>query len=259
MLATQIFEGKKQYFSKLPVSFLRVDHSYQKPLSRAHVKKITKDFDPMGVGQIHVSKRKDGTYWVFDGQHRLEAYRELGFNEIDCIVYEGLSIEEESKGYVFYNNTMKQTQLQKFKAELLAGVPEAIEINNIVRSAGLGVDIDRNGEPIKAVAALKDIYFKFGGNDLRKTLDVLSQSFGTNKQAYQAYVIKGVHKFLKDYSKKDKFDESWLINRYKKFGIAELINQANAFHSMHGGSKKDAIGLASVKIYNYNKSKENKL
>lgn len=259
MEVAHIFLNKKQYFTSLPVSVLNVDNSYQKPLSMAHVKKITKNFDPMGVGQIHVSKRSDGTYWVFDGQHRTAAYRELGIENINCIVYEGLTIEEESKGYVFYNNTMQQTQLQKFKAELLAGVPEAIKINNIVKSLGLAVDTERNGEPIRAVGAIKDIYFKYGGNDLRETLYVLKEAFGENKQAYQAFIIKGVHKFLDDYKDNKKFDKTWLINRYKKFGISELIKQANSFHSMHGGSKKDAVGLASVKLYNYNKSKDNKL
>lgn len=254
-----MFENKKQYFISLPVSFLDVDNSYQKPLSMAHVRKIIKDFDPMGLGQIHVSKRSDGTYWVFDGQHRTAACRELNIKKIDCIVYEGLTIEEESKGYVYYNNTMKQTQLQKFKAELLAGVPEAHEINSIAQSAGLGIDYERNGEAIKAVGALKDIYFKRGAKELKDTLTTLGRSFGTNKHAYQAYVIKGVHKFINDYQNNSVFELEWLINRYKKFGITKLIQLTNEYSSVSGGSKKDAVSMASIKIYNYNKSKNKKI
>lgn len=259
MEATQFFVGKRQYFSSLPVNILKVDESYQKPLSNAHVKKITKDFDYMGVGQIHVSKRANGTYWVFDGQHRTAAYRELGITDINAIVYEGLNIEEESKGYVYYNNTMKQTQLQKFKAELVAGVPEALEITRIVDSVGLGVDVDRRGDPIRAVGALRTIYFKYGESDLKRTLKILKEGFGTNKKAYQSYIILGLHKFTNDHKNNNVFDENWLINRFNKFGITELINQTNAFNSMHSGNKKEAVSLAAVKLYNFNKTKDLKL
>lgn len=254
-----IFQDKVKYIAKIPVTLLNVDHSYQKPLSMAHVKKITKDFDPMGVGQIHVSRRQDGTFWVFDGQHRTEAHRQMNIDEIDSIVYEGLSLEEESRGYVYYNNTMKQSQLQRFKAELLADVPEAHRINGIALSEGLGIDYNHTGETIRAVGALRDIYTKDGGESLKNTLHVLSESFGQNQKAYQAYVVKGVHSFIKDYENNSKFDQKWLINRYKKFGIAKLIQKTNEFYSVSGGNKKDAIGLASIKIYNHGKRQDNKL
>ena len=259
MVVKPFLTDKKQYFSSLPVSILNIDNSYQKPLSAAHVKKITKDFDPMGVGQIHVSKRSDGTYYVFDGQHRVAAFRKLGFNDIDCIVYEGLTLEEESKGYVYYNNTMKQTRLQKFKAELLAGVPESLDINAVIRSVGLEVDTEGNGAPIKAIGAVRAVYAKYGANDLREVLHILHEAFGTNKKAYQSYVIAGIHSFVATYRDDERYDQEWLINRLKKFGVNDLLAESFKYSRSHGCSKKEGVELATVYFYNWNKSRENKL
>ena len=48
-----------------------INDQYQK----AKVNKIVKNFNPIGMGPILVSEREDGSLWIFDGQHRVEALK----------------------------------------------------------------------------------------------------------------------------------------------------------------------------------------
>jgi hypothetical protein len=253
-----VTESKNKYFESVAVNELKIDSSYQKPLSEIHVRKIVKNYDPAGVGQIHVSKRIDGSLWVFDGQHRVAAFREMGLVFIDAIVYEGLTLEEESKAYLYYNTIKTQNQLDKFKAELLVGVPETVKINDVVRSQGLAIDYNRYGnDPIKAVAAIKKIYKKGGEPLLVEILSILRESFGKDKKAYQSFILQGLEQFLDDHG--EEADRKWLIKSFKKQGLTHIITQSAALKSAHAISKKESIKLAIVKVYNHGRRKTNKL
>src|SRR5699024_12866947 len=97
MSKNNILQNKNQYSSNIPLNILSIYESYQNPLYENHVNKIVSKFDPVGVGYIHVSKRDDESYYVFDGQHRVAAFRKLAKSKIRGIIYEGMSIVEESK------------------------------------------------------------------------------------------------------------------------------------------------------------------
>ncbi|HSH25132.1 MAG TPA: DUF6551 family protein [Massilibacterium sp.] len=254
-----ILKDKVKYFSKMPVSLLRVDHSYQKPLTMSHVNKISDNFDPMGVGQIHVSKRSDGTYYIFDGQHRWTVYKIKGIEVIDCIVYEDLTIEEEAKAYDFYNTIKTQSPLDKEKALVVAGDKDAIKRKKIVEGLGLEIDYQRTNriEYIQAVGAINAIYQKGDDGELSTVLHILHRSLGKHKKNFQGMILLGLHQFIKEY--KGRFDENWLINRLTKFGLDELLTEQMTFRRAHNCSKAEAIKYAIVKFYNHGKRKDNKL
>lgn len=250
---------KKQYIANIPVNILNVDESYQKPIDHNHVKKIVKNFDPIGVGQIHVSKRPDNTYWIFDGQHRAAAYKELGIEKIKGIVYEGMNIIEESKGYDFYNTIKKQHPLDKERALITALDKDALNRKSIVEKLGLSIDYQRTNraDTIQAVAAIKGIYEKEGSSDLHDVLYIISNSFGNQKNNFQATIIYGLHQFIKEY--RDEYNIKWLVNRFKKFGVNELLAEQMKFRRAFNCNAKEAIKYATIKLYNHGKRKENKL
>ena len=243
----------------LPVGILQVDHSYQKPLSPSHVKKIVNNFNPVGVGQIHVSKRFDGTYWVFDGQHRLETFKHLSKLTIDAVVYEGMTIIEEAQGYDFYNTTKTQHPLDKEKALVQAKNAHALNRKKIIESVGLEIDYDRTNriDYIQAMGAIKTIYEKGNDEGLKTVLYILHQALGKHKKNFQAMVLLGLHQFIKDFD--GKYEEKWLINRLKKFGVNELISESSTFRRAHNCDKKTGVKLATVKLYNHGKRKGTKL
>jgi hypothetical protein len=243
----------------LPVRVLNVDDSYQKPLSKAHVRGIVDKFDPMGIGQIHVSKRSDGSFWVFDGQHRTAAYKAKGIKEIDCIVYEGLTSEEEARGYIYYNTIKTQHILDLAKAELLVGDPTMVAIDTAVTGLGLKIDYHRTGnkDTLQAIYAIKCIYNVGGIDDLKMVLRVLKQSLGNDGKNFQGVVLQGIHQFVVEY--RNVLEERWLIKRIEKFGLNDLMIKASGYKVIHSCDKKTAVKMAVVNVYNHNRSKENKI
>src|SRR5699024_405704 len=170
-----ILKNKIKYIARIPVSLLNVDYTYQKPLSMAHARKIAKNFNPQGVGQIHVSKRDDGSYYIFDGQHRWTAYEMLELEVIECIVYEGMTIKEEAEAYNLYNTIKTQNALDREKALLVAGDKDAALRKATVEELGLEIDYDRtnHNDKIQAVGAVVEIYNKFGVDGLHNVLSII--------------------------------------------------------------------------------------
>lgn len=259
MTQNNVFQNKNQYPANIPLNILSIDESYQKPLDENHVNKIVSKFDPVGVGYIHVSKRDDGSYYVFDGQHRVAAFRRLGKSKIRGIIYEGMSIVEESKGYDFYNTIKRQNPLDKEKALLNALDRDALIRKEIVGSLGLEIDYYRTHktDKIQAVGAIIRIYEKGQEGDLKTVLRILKNSYGVHKTHFQAMIMLGIHRFIKEY--RFDYEERWLINRLKKFGLNELLTEQMTFRRAFNCNKQEAIKFAVIKFYNHGKRKENKL
>lgn len=89
-------------FALLPVSLLHIDQTYQRELDKAHVSEMSKNWDPDFCDDLVVSFRDgdDGFgFFVLDGQHRLEVARLKGINMLPCVIYEGMSVEDEAKKF----------------------------------------------------------------------------------------------------------------------------------------------------------------
>jgi hypothetical protein len=93
-------------FATLPVGALKfekydqdegVDDSFL-------IKRIAAEWNAIACGALSVSRRADGTYWVYDGRVRLQAARRLGITELPCMIYEGLSREQEATNNYMMNN-----------------------------------------------------------------------------------------------------------------------------------------------------------
>lgn len=259
MNKNNLFQDKVRYTAKLPTSVLNIDSTYQKPLSKPHVKRIVEKFNPMGVGHIEVSRRNDGTYWVFDGQHRTAVYRELGIKEIDCIVYEGLSVVDEANGYLYKNTTMKQTQSQKFKVEIQANDPDAILIDATMRSLGLRAYVKGEGGQIMAISEVKKIYAKYGADRLREVLSLTKEGFGDDVKAYQAFVLGGINEFIERFGNDEKYSRTHFIKRLKATTLEGFMSMSAKYQVQPSTSKKRAIELTAQEVFNHRKSPENKL
>ena len=72
---------------------------YQRDIDQKEVAYIVSNFNPHKFGIIKVSFR-DGKYYVYDGQHRIAAFKVLNGNQdgfVKCEVHYGLTYEDEAK------------------------------------------------------------------------------------------------------------------------------------------------------------------
>lgn len=249
----QLLESRKM---KLPISALQVD-KYQKKVRKKVVDEIVKHFNPAAVGVIHVSQREDGSLWIFDGQHRTEALSRLGYEYVDCLVFSGLTPEQEASGFIGHHAVSKPTKIEEHVGRVFAKDETALEIERIVTSLGLRVVSGGAKNTIQSITALYNIYEKNGETILRRVLTIIRDGFIDTDRPYIVPLLKSLRDLIVQYDKK--LDDKWLIKKFNQMTLNQLNNNADAFVSVYGFSKVDGMKMAITQSYNHRKSDRLKL
>ena len=140
---------------KVVINQLGVDETYQRPVSKAKVNKIVKNFNPIGMGPILVSEREDGSLWIFDGQHRVEALKILGELVWEVTIYSGMTLKDEATAFRLLQEGSKANAAERYVSELAAGVKETIAIENLLNQNGFTVKRGSSKYTIKLQILLK--------------------------------------------------------------------------------------------------------
>lgn len=239
-----------------------LDETYGRPPRTEHLEKITKEWQRDLVGVVYLSLRPDGRYAVLDGNHRVMACRINEGDEatIPAHIYIDLSLEEEALYFHDFNRKRKALRPEdEFKAALVAGDPEATEINKIVESLGLHIGGtgmgDREGF-VNGVRALEDVYQSHGANGLREVLLTMRDSMGTGPSAIQATILRGLAQFAARYYALPQFDRAHLLEVLSTHSPAQLKGLAHTIRAASGSLQMNtAIGMAILQLYNSSKKR----
>lgn len=251
----------------LELAGLRVDHTYQRPLRQPRVDTIAAEFDPEMFGVLHVSRRNDGTHFLVDGQHRVEAARQYlgsGANgqRVECKVYEGLTIQQEARLFKKLNDQTAQTMFSRFRAGVRAGEPTETAINKIVEGLGLVVGQASQDRCVTAVGALVQVYRGFSRNAedkhpelLRMVLSVITSAWGATGDSLNGHIIEGLGRLL--VVRQRVLDVPDLIKRLAQYpgGPLGLLGKARGRRDIMGG--KIGHNVAETIIEAYNRGRRN--
>lgn len=235
--------------------------NYQRALNTAWVNKMAKNFEEGLLGVLIVSYR-DGKHYVIDGQHRLEAAKRAGVEDLVCQVHTGLTYETEAELFNKYNRERKKlTPLDIFKAELEAGDSGAIKISQLIESHGFilgtgGGNAAHNG--IVAIAMLKDIYRKEGEENLDRVLGLIRATWYGERTALQRNMLGGLSVFIKLYG--DDFEDSDFIDKLKRTH-PDVIVREGRHDAQYSQSAKITTPYAKViwRLYNVQRRAKTKL
>jgi hypothetical protein len=193
--STSVVDPLKRYgvLEWHPASVLQVDEAYQRPTSSGRVKGMAADYEPRAIRPLDVSRRRDGSLWILDGRHRLEA-TVLYYGDpnvlVPCWVRSGLTVPEEASIFVMMNRGARQPNpVQVYRASLTAEDPPVVAIERVVRRAGFVVDAKRGEGVISAVVKL---YRLHEWNVLAETLDVIVDAWGRTPDAVRDDILLGV-------------------------------------------------------------------
>ena len=231
---------------------------YQKDLNIERVRKIVEKFDINRMRPIDVSYR-DGEYWVFDGQHRANAYLIMGYTEIPAIVHYGLTIEDEA--YLFARQQEEVGSVNsnhKWNALCVAKDEEVLEIKKLCKSWGFTVlEKNNKGNNIKCVKTLRDLYSDIGPLKVGAILRAISASWDYMEHSTDVAIIGGIAKLVKAYG--DQFDYNRLIKALSTTTPKLVLrDMEDKHHSVRGESRRAAYQI--LDLYNYNiKNKSNRL
>ena len=245
---------------KLPLDTIKIA-DYQRTVKQSTVRKIVNSFDPRGLGSLLVSHR-DGSYYVFDGQHRLLALEELGAKSVECIIYEGMTYVDEAKAWDYYNlKSSRATRVDQANAELKRGEPFAIALDKTVEECGLHIDYKNTGRDgyIHAYSSIEKIYKTYGKARLQFTLRFIKETFGIKRKAFQRSVLIGITEFFVRYEKNPSFDQRFLEKRLVKNGLDTLLNLATRNKKQYNQLLEEATVSALLELYNEKKKFDNRL
>jgi len=233
----------------VPLGLMRVAPACQRPLNTAWVRELVGEFDPEQLGLLVVNKR-DGFFFMIDGQHRREAMVAIGWGDqqVECEVYEGLSEAEEAEMFLRRNKKLTVTSLSKFKVGVTAGRPAEVAINDIVTSLDLRVANGKTIGSISAVGTLMRVYSRFGGDNLRRSLVIIRDAYGD--AGLEAYVIEGIAMLCHRYN--GDLDDKTAVSKLATVigGLNGLLNKADVLKKTTGSPMPQCIAGASVDIYN---------
>jgi hypothetical protein len=194
---------------RVPLSEIVTDERYQGVMQPARkIAAMARAWNERAAGVVYLSLRdNDNRYYVLDGKHRVAASRIANGDEaeIEAIVWIGLTLEEEAELFRITNKERRTPSgMEIFKAAVIARNQAAMEIDRIVRSAGLRLESGSTAlaRDVKAIKAVEFIYAIYGRDMLRNVLTILAETFGQTERpnAIDLSSLKGLALFLARYA-----------------------------------------------------------
>lgn len=244
---------------------LSVDPRLQREFKPRWVEERKDAFDPNAFSVLTVSERANGTYVILDGQHRMALLRTQSFFDnqqlVPCAVKRGLSFPEEARLFLELNDRVRVGAFDAFRQRLNSKEPDAIAINEIVKSLGFKLSrstTEGEGE-ISAVISLDRVYCGFRPKHpnrfpdaLASAISIIAGAFGRGSKNFQGDLITGIGAFVLRYG--NEVDHQSLINKmakeYGKDGAYQLIGQGRASKQIHQSNITQNIANVLVNLYN---------
>lgn len=233
----------------VPIVAMKVSPMAQRELNQARVDHLASNFDPEQIGTPTVNKR-DGHFFIIDGQHRVEAMKQMGWGDqkVECWLYIGLTEAQEAERFLTLNDYLAVNALSKFKVGVTAGRPQESEIDDIVRAAGLTVSRSKAPNGIGCVGTLTRLYKRSGPATLTRTLHIARDAYGD--AGLEAAVIDGIGLLCQRYN--GQLDDGQAVQRLSAVhgGVNGLMGKARAAHKQRLGPLAHCVAASAVEIIN---------
>ncbi len=226
---------------------------YQRPVETEDVDKLIAKWNPCLLTPIVVSFR-DGNFNVVDGQHRIAAMRKMaggGDVTVPCIIYTGLTYEQEAELYYMLDQTRGKLRLgHATKALVESGADaEIIDVKQRVEDAGFVWALDRpTGEPfeISTTRAVINAYRLLGGAAFSRMLGLIAGAWHGTPSSLKGSIFSGMALFVKTYE--TELVDQTFIKRLSAVDPDEIIRRGKVDFS----TNKAALRFARVILSKYN-------
>lgn len=239
-------------FAVVALDELHIDESYQRSLQN-HVKIIARDWNPTKCDPLKINFREDGFFYVWDGQHRLEAAKLRGIKYLLCDITVGLTQEQEAELFGCQGVGIKKPDpYDIFKANVCAGE----EIDTAIKDMCDCYDllVNRNNKKAGNLSCLtlaRDI-FKRGEEDrgyFEWVLELLHKAkWNEFPQSHCHRVVNSLYEIRKSSGEENEFVQRKLVTYLEKTNPDELlINATIAYPQFKDESKKLKLFLLDIK------------
>lgn len=240
-------------FELIPIKNLVSNQEYQRPLSEGHIRRALEEFDVYQINPVKVSRR-DGTNYVFDGQHTIEIVAAASGSRdtpVWCAIYDQLKYNEEA--HVFseqQKHVKKLSPFEVFHAHIEAGDEKQMIIDSVVRSYGLEVTGTAQSNGICAVNTLEKIYDRYGRDTLDRTLKLAVSTWEGETNSLSGNMLMGIARIIVAYG--DALKEDIFKEHVGKSSVKSIIRTARE-------RRPGAMGFAEAMMLLYNSRNKHRL
>lgn len=216
-------------------------NTYQRESNTDRVHKIVKQFDERVANEPKVSFR-NGSYYVFDGQHTIAARVERnGGNPlmILCKVYYGLTEKDEAR--LFAEQTGFSADLgagPRIRALVFAEDENACNFIKSTEAAGLRIDYAqrRARNRLACVSTAFKEFHKIGAEKYTEALRILKEAWDGDPDSLRSEAVGAMCDFIDLYD--GEYDRKRLVRRCKKSDPNTIYRKGYAMGNSMAGSKK---------------------
>jgi len=251
--------GERTKVLHVPVSELQIHPRAQRSIIKSRLAAMRAAFSLAKIGMLaavnYAIRGKNGP-WIVDGQHRVVILKELLPGNQLVKVQVHLDVTDDAGAaelFLGLNDAAPVSTFAKFLNAVIAKHPAAIGVTRILKEFELDVQPGKASGHICCVSALQKLYLHDDGKSLRRTLAVITRSWGTSADAMEGKVLEGMGIVVVKYD--GKFDEGTLVRKLSKYpgGAANLLGAARGM--LRYSRKPVAYCVAKVVLDLYNQGR----
>lgn len=233
---------------------LLFDRQYQRPQAIDKARAIASVFSWVAFGAILVSRRIDGMCFIIDGGHRaLAAKLRDEISIVPCIVFDGLSQEEEARAFVLVNKSRKPPSgIDIYRAQITAKDSVALQTKEVLDRHSISIGkgaANTIASIIKAQKLQKD-------GMLDEVLSFIEDVWPGDPSRFNEYILLGVQQFIRILNKRD-IEIKQAIEKIRSTSIASIIQMSSTLLGIYVGKRVASITEALICVYN--KGRRNKI
>lgn len=238
----------------VPIGQMRVPPALvtQREFRKAHGDRIAAELDLNKLGYPIINHR-DGIYWVCDGQHRIYALKQNGFDDkdvLDCEVYEGLTDPEMAEIFLGRDARRAISPYDKFHVACTAGRQRESDIRRVVEANGLKISRTKEDGCIGAISALGKVYDRSGDVVVGQVVRTIKMAYGGDPMAFDASAIDGLGLVFNRYNGRTNEKELAARLSSTSHGMRGLLRRAETQRERTGNQKSQCVAATVVDIYN---------
>jgi len=256
----------------LSIGDLKVDESYQRLVTPAHVKDISENIDLAAFGMLTINRRTwdNNDLYVVDGWHRVKALFKAGKTSefpVPCITLELNSAIEESILFTKLNVKKRNlSALEKFWPRILQQVPVSTGVLRVTKETGFEIPKQYLGKGISntltnkllCIETLETVYImKDNGYMLEETLSLIYNHWSNMSDNTTANLISGLAHFIHTYENTKFLSMDHLNKVMSKITPKEIVTHGKkatgvSLTTLAGGMKGGGQLWAYFFIHFYN-------
>lgn len=234
---------------RLPVNLLLIDERYQRNLSGKHVEKLFSKFNPLLLTTLLVSDRKDGFFYVLDGQHRRAVLIKKRIEYADCEVWQNLTVAQEASIFEGVNRDHHiVSAYDSYKARIFIEDKLALQLQRIARDCHVIIApfANNNMHTFTCVHTIEYVLTTYGERILWLTFDFILNVWPEHRVSRNQTFMYGVGRFLYTYG--NVLERRDVLNKMQSINPQKLMMDCRSMV----GNNQSGLAMAKILAAHYN-------